>query len=131
MVLGRFAKDDAVTPAGPVGWNQRYMKTGGGELVAQNLLGNAVAAAVLRHTLYGRDETKRLARRKVDNGEQTTRFERTEEAGVNFGRMGEMMVNVAHEDRIATFGRKIRVGFAGFDDRDVREFSFGDSGPDV
>jgi hypothetical protein len=42
-------------------------------------LGNAVAAAVLRHTLYGRDETKRLATRKVDNGEQTTRFERTEE----------------------------------------------------
>jgi hypothetical protein len=45
--------------------------------------------------------------------------------------MAEMMVDVAHEDRIATFGREIRVGFAGFHDCDVCEFSFGDSGLDV
>ena len=131
MVRGRFAKDDAVTPAGPVGWNQRHLKAGGGELVDQDLLGNAVPAVVLGYPFYWRDKTKRLARRKVDNGEQTTRFERTEEAGVNFGRMAEMMVDVAHEDRIATFRRKIGVGFAGFDDSDVREFSPDDSCLDI
>ena len=42
-----------------------------------------------------------------------------------------MMVHVAYEDRIATFGWKIGIGFAGFDNRDVREFSLGDRGPDV
>ena len=124
-------KNDAITASGPVARSHLHLKTGGGDLVDEDFLWNAVPAPVLGHTSYRRDATEHLARRKVDDGKQTAGFERAEEAGVNFGGVREMMVHVAHEDHIATFGRKIGVGFAGFDNRDIRECSLGDSGLDV
>jgi hypothetical protein len=42
-----------------------------------------------------------------------------------------MVVNLTHEDRIATFRWKTSVRFAGFDDRDIRELSLGDIGLNV
>jgi len=82
-------------------------------------------AAILRHSLHWRYETECLAGRKVNNGEHPTGFQSSEEAQVNFSWMGEMKVYVACEDRIATFGRKIGVGFAGLDDGDIRQPSLG------
>src|SRR5437870_2099495 len=113
MVLGRFAKDDAVTPAGPVGWNQRYLKAGGGEFVDKYVLRNAVPVPVFGCASYRRADTERPAGWKVNDRKQAAGLERTEEAGVNFGRMGEMMVNVAKPVAHPRLGPSVRRGWVG------------------
>jgi len=100
-------------------------KSGGGQLLDSDILGNPMTTTICRHTLNG---IQAGARGKFDNGETTARFQGANQGGVEFGRFGEVMVDATQEDRVAAIGGQIGVGVFAFEDGYVGKVAFGHFG---
>src|SRR6476661_3247164 len=58
---------------------------------------------------------------EVDDGQASARLERRQDAGVHRGRIDEVMVDVAHEQRVARGRREVRLLLATLHEGDVVE----------
>jgi hypothetical protein len=58
-------------------------------------------------------------RRHVNHRQQSSRPKRAQKAGICLGRLGHVVVDAAHDDRIAASGRQSGVALLRLNDRDV------------
>lgn len=93
-------KDDAVhlvigVAAEPVVVDGLDFESGSGEFADEDFLRYPVADPICGNA---RRDCRSLGRIFVNYGEPSAGLERLEEAGVDFGGLGEMVVDEAHED---------------------------------
>lgn len=117
-----FEEDDAIhlvigVAAEPVVVDGLDFESGSREFADEDFLRDPVTDAVFRNA---RRDRRALAGVFVDYGEPSAGLERVEKAGVDFGGLGEMVIDEAHEDRVAAVTRKVRGGFGGLHGDDIR-----------
>ena len=77
------------------------------------------------------ERTQDAAEHQLDDRQAPAGLERRVEAGVERRRVGQVVIDAAHEDPVATGRRQIRFVFTGFDHGDVAESGDSDRFPDV
>src|SRR5688572_11888122 len=118
--LSEQCKEEARTliPGGPLRDRPDVCQPLGAHLVYHDGRWNPVATAIGRNAIW---HLRALLGFKVDHSQPAPGLQRGEKAPVDFRRAREVMVDVPHEDRVATRVRKIRRSRGSFQHRDVRK----------
>jgi len=109
----------AIVVVAPLHGRLDQAESRGGELVDRQLFGRSMAATVFRHARYRLVLRRFLSGWKINDRQQSARFERLEQTGIFFVHLGEVVIDSAHENGIAALARKVRFRYASFYYRDV------------
>ena len=108
--------------ARPVVDHPHKLETAGSQFSNQELRCDAVATPILRDA-FRRPRPER-ERRKVDDRKHTTGTRGAQEACIGLRRIGQVMVNPAQENGVATVGGQARVAGLGLNDGHIVEQRF-------
>ena len=76
-------------------------------------------------------QVEQVARLEVDHGQDAVVLHRAAKALIERGGIGDVVIDGAHEDRVAAAGREVRLALPCPDHRDVAEARLGNGGSDV